>query len=89
MDRFIIRTPAKWVNGSSQDSLDEQPQKRVSHKPSSLQKYKDKLTYNPSWKNEHPWMDCMTQPKMRIVCFSKLLIIHKYSLEVYGLLTTG
>ena len=44
---------------SSQDSLDEPPQKRASHQASSLQKYKDKLTYDPSWKKKHPWMDCI------------------------------
>ena len=66
MDKFVIRkvTPqgTKRTIADSQDSSDLQselqpPEKVTATESSRVRAYKDKLSYNASWKQKHSWME--------------------------------
>ncbi len=65
MDKFVIRNAAsqgtKRTTAESRDSSDsnselQPPEKTAATESSRVRAYKDKLSYNPSWK-KHSWME--------------------------------
>lgn len=65
MDRFLGRQaqgqgPSKRRNDDENDDTNSEPlpkRRAISGGSTSLSKYKQNLTYDPSWRKKHPWMD--------------------------------
>jgi len=66
MDKFVIRKATsqgtKRAIADSQDSSDsdselQSPEKVVATESGRVRAYKDKLSYNASWKKKHSWME--------------------------------